>query len=101
VVFFVLFLRKVVLPEKKGFSEGEIFVGKPALAGFCCIRPFCSATVKGLSRHNGAPPPLFHDPLDSLAFLRVKALPITGNQTEQTVSRSSVFYCTQEGRFTT
>ena len=43
--------------------------------------PFRSAPVKGLSRHNGAPTPLFHDPLDRLAFLRSGIVPITGSQT--------------------
>ena len=50
--------------------------------------PFCSAPVKGLSRHNGAPPPLFHGPLDRLAFLRAEIVPITGSQTKPGVSRS-------------
>jgi hypothetical protein len=54
---------------------------------------FRSSSVKGLSRHKSLQPNLryeyfedldgccglFHGPLDSLAFLRVTAVPITGN----------------------
>ena len=45
-------------------------------------RPLRSADVKGLSRHILAPKcgaPVFHDPLDSLALLRMYIVPITGN----------------------
>ena len=38
-----------------------------------------AAPVKWLSRHNGAPAPLFHGPLDGLVFQRKSAPPITGS----------------------
>ena len=38
-----------------------------------------AAPVKWLSRHNGAPAPLFHGPLDRLVFQRKSASPITGS----------------------
>ena len=40
-----------------------------------------AAPVKWLSRHNGAPAPLFHGPLDRLVFRRISAPPITGSWT--------------------
>jgi hypothetical protein len=36
---------------------------------------------RGFRRHNRAPTPLFHGPLDRLAFLRARIVPITGSQT--------------------
>ena len=47
-----------------------------------CFLPypaFRSAPVKGISRHNGAPSPLFHGPLDCLAVPRPSFLPTTGS----------------------
>ena len=40
-----------------------------------------AAPVKWLSRHNGAPAPLFHGPLDRLVFRCISAPPITGSWT--------------------
>jgi len=40
-----------------------------------------AAPVKWLSRHNGAPAPLFHGPLDRLVFRCISASPITGSWT--------------------
>ena len=53
--------------------------------------PFRSAPVKGLSRHNGAPPPLFHGPLDRLAFLRAGIVPITCGTTFKVEDKSRIF----------
>ena len=67
-------------------------------------RPLRSAPVKGLSRHilgRKARPPVFHDSLDRLAFLRMKIVPITGSQTQPGVIPLSLLDCTQEGRSTT
>ena len=67
--------------------------GADAMATCLLIRRFvygyrvtggrCSsaAPVKWLSRHNGAPAPLFHGPLDRLVFRRISAPPITGSWT--------------------
>ena len=84
--------RQVLFPKKwqlfflkcgKLFSR--IYSSYGGWVGLFC--PFRFAPVKGLSRHNGAPAPLFHDPLDSLAFLRSGIVPITGSQTYPKVSR--------------
>ena len=51
--------------------------------GYWVIDGRCSsaAPVKWLSRHNGAPAPLFHGPLDRLVFRCISASPITGSWT--------------------
>ena len=59
-------------------SDPQVFIDGCRVAGGSSSP---AAPVKWLSRHNGAPAPLFHGPLDRLVFRCISASPITGSWT--------------------
>ena len=71
-------MRQTIFPSLRHF----IFLNLK----FSWQRVRSALRLSRLSRHNGVPTPLFHGPLDRLAFLRSEIVPITGSQTYQRCS---------------